>query len=241
MRTIRIYEPQSLEAGSTIKLSEDAAHHLVRVLRQKSGLKFNLFDGRGNERQAELIVQGKEAYAQIGEALASIPESPLNIELGQAVGKGDRMEYALQKAVELGVSSITPLITDFCAVKLQDERKERKVISWQKIVNSACEQCGRSTVPRVNEITPLNKWCRDNPGAQTIILDPKSSVRLSDLEKLQDKVRLLIGPEGGFSDDELELARKLEFTAVTLGPRILRTETASVAALAVIGAKFGDL
>ncbi len=241
MRTIRIYEPQCLEEGSKIKLSEDAAHHLLRVLRQKSGLKFHLFDGCAHQVQATLLIEGKEAYAQIGPKIPPLPESPLDIELGQAVGKGDRMEYALQKAVELGVSSITPLITDFCAVKLQDDRKERKVLSWQKTVSAACEQCGRSTVPKVAPITAFETWCQSAPDAQTIILDPKSSQKLSDLEQLKAKVRLLIGPEGGFSQGELELARNLEFTAVTLGPRILRTETASAAALAVLGAKFGDL
>ena len=167
-------------------------------------------------------------------------ESPLFIELGQVISRGDKMEFTIQKAVELGISKITPLYSSRCGVKLDDKRKDKKVEQWQKIAISACEQCGRNVVPKVGEITNIDDWYSKDPEALSLTLDPKASIKLSEI-KLKSKLRLLIGPEGGLDDSEIQKASENNFVGVTLGPRILRTETAALAALSILGCTFGDL
>lgn len=242
MRTVRIYEGEtSLAPGSTFKLSEDGFGHLCRVLRFKEGDAFVVFDGKGHEYNAKLLEVKKQALALCEDPICRDNESPLEIELGQVISRGDKMEFTIQKAVELGISKITPLYSSRCGVKLDEKRQERKIIQWQKIANSACEQCYRNVVPTVNKVMDLNTWCEDsNPEVLNLTLDPKAQIKIKDLN-IKGKVRLLIGPEGGLSDDEIAKSKKAGFIGVTLGPRILRTETAALAALCVLGAHFGDL
>ena len=152
------------------------------------------------------------------------------------------MEVILQKSFELGVSSITPLISERCVVRLNEQRMDKKVESWQRIVISACEQCGRNVVPEVREPLPLATWCSlHDPTVLSLTLDPGSSDTLNTLEVSTDRLRLLTGPEGGFSDAEVALTKAHGFATVRLGPRILRTETAPLVALSILGARFGDL
>lgn len=151
------------------------------------------------------------------------------------------MDLTVQKAVELGIFEITPLTSIRCNVKLDEKRSLKKVESWQKIAVSACEQSGRAFVPKVNEITDLKTWCKKDADALNLTLDPLSSLRLKDLKPTSAKIRLLIGPEGGLSQEEINEAAQCGFIGVSLGPRILRTETAALVALSILGSHFGDL
>ena len=242
MRTVRIYDKQdNLQEHQEITLGENGSGHLCRVLRFKAGDLFNIFDGNGNEFKARLLSCGSKAQAEILERVANNSKSPLQIELGQVISRGDKMDLTIQKATELGIYSISPLTAVRCNVKLDEKRSLRKIDSWQKIAISACEQSGRADVPTVNPITDLNSWCAQDSDALNLTLDPLSSLRLKDLKPTSSKIRLLIGPEGGLDSSEIATASKCGFVGVSLGPRILRTETAALVALSILGSHFGDL
>ncbi len=242
MRNPRIYLDVPLHVGTTIELSDDAFGHIVRVLRLPEGAAITLFNGDGNDYQAALTqVSKKQACAKILDATAVSNESPLAIHLGQGISRGDRMDFTLQKSVELGVSAITPLFTERCGVKLSGDRLAKKIDQWQKIVISACEQSGRSTVPVVNEPMQIDDWLNQETAALKINLHPKAQHSIMTLPMENSRVRLLIGPEGGLSDAEITRANNAEFVDVLLGPRILRTETAALTAITALQCRFGDL
>lgn len=242
MRNPRIYIDVPLNVGTTIELSDDAFGHIVRVLRLPEGASITLFNGDGNDYQGELTqVSKKQAAAKILDATAVSNESPLAIHLGQGISRGDRMDFTLQKSVELGVSAITPLFTERCGVKLNGDRLAKKIDQWQKIVISACEQSGRSTVPVVNEPMQIDDWLNQETSALKINLHPKAQHSIMTLPMENTRVRLLIGPEGGLSDAEITRANNAEFVDVLLGPRILRTETAALTAITALQCRFGDL
>ncbi|PTU33220.1 16S rRNA (uracil(1498)-N(3))-methyltransferase [Stenotrophobium rhamnosiphilum] len=240
--TSRVYIDQPLSAGGTITLPEDAARHLVQVLRMRLGDSFITFNGQGGEYAATLsTVSKREAQASIGEFNTVDRESPLNITLAQCVSKGDRMDYTLQKAVELGVSNIVPLISSRTVVKLDAERWAKKIEHWQGVIISACEQSGRTRVPQLAAHQDLDYWLRSSANdSLKLVLAPGASKQLRQLDPTSRAITLLIGPEGGLSEVECTLAAKHEFIPLALGPRILRTETAGVAALAAIQAQWGD-
>ncbi|MED5523480.1 MAG: 16S rRNA (uracil(1498)-N(3))-methyltransferase [Pseudomonadota bacterium] len=241
MRNPRIYEPQPLSQGQTLALSEDGANHVGRVLRMQPGQELRLFNGDGNDYHAIITEAGKrQVQVTITGAEALANESPLRIHLGQVISRGDRMEFVIQKAVELGVSEITPLFSERCGVKLQGERLDKKVGQWQKVAISACEQCGRATVPVINEVAMLSDWVAAPFDGHSLTLSPYAKGGIASLAKAGG-ARLLIGPEGGFSDDEVALARQAGFTDVLLGPRVLRTETAALAAISALQLTLGDL
>lgn len=248
MRVPRIYEPEAqLSPGSSVTLSEDGSGHVCRVLRLKAGSPLRVFDGQGHEFQAELTEAGKKAVVRIGESIpeAAQRESPLRMSLGQVISRGDKMDFTIQKAVELGIADIYPLTSVRCNVKLDDKRQDKKVQSWQKIAAAACEQCGRAVVPVVHPIMSAEEFCRSCTSQVKFTLDPYSTLRITDLSLNpaagQNSVTLLIGPEGGFEPEEVQTATQCGFAAVQLGPRILRTETAALVALSILGSKFGDL
>ena len=247
MRNPRIYLNQSLNVNETVALSDDAFGHVVRVLRLKEGDNITLFngisvDGQYFEYAAQLVdVSKKRASATILDANATFHESPLSIHLGQGISRGDRMDFTLQKSVELGVSEITPLFTERCGVKLSGERLAKKQEQWQKIVISACEQSGRCFVPKVHDPIMLDDWLSQETNELKINLHPRAQHSIMTLPVETDQVRLLIGPEGGLSDDEINSANKFEFTDVLLGPRVLRTETAALTAITALQCRFGDL
>tara|TARA_B110000881_G_C18564233_1_gene511635 strand:- start:694 stop:1452 length:759 start_codon:yes stop_codon:yes gene_type:complete len=251
MANPRIYQNALFTVGQTATLSDDAFGHTVRVLRLKEGDAITLFsgliiDGRYGEYQAELVnVSKKSAQANILSFTEKDNESPLNIHLGQGISRGDRMDFTLQKSVELGVNTITPIFTERCGVKLNKERLEKKHQQWQKIVISACEQSGRCMVPMVNDPIFLQDWLNQDTDALKINLHPKAKYSIMNLphEHLnqQARVRLLIGPEGGLTDDEIDKAKKADFNDVLLGPRVLRTETAALTAITALQCRFGDL
>jgi len=248
MRNPRIYQNQALTINSTITLDDDAFGHTVRVLRLKEGDLITLFNSQINEDemygdfQAELInVSKKSAQAVIKTFTEVANESPVNIHLGQAISRGDRMDFTLQKSVELGVNTITPLFTERCGVKISAERLNKKVEQWQKIVISACEQSGRCFVPKVNEPKILQDWLSETTSALKLNLHPKAAHSIMNLPQENNRIRLLIGPEGGLSDDEIGQAKQHQFIDVLLGPRVLRTETAALTAITALQCRYGDI
>ncbi|WP_028080580.1 16S rRNA (uracil(1498)-N(3))-methyltransferase [Solimonas soli] len=231
-----------LRSGASLRLPEGAFRHLVQVLRLRAGDSFIAFDGRGGEYRAELVEVGKrEASAKLLAFDEVDRESPLDLTLAQCVSKGERMDYTLQKAVELGVTRIVPLLSSRSVVRLDAERWDKKLEHWRGIVVSACEQSGRTAVPPVADISALPAWF-DAEGAHgtRLTLDPLAHHSLHQLPAPNGPLTLLVGPEGGLSDHELERARAAGYIGVRMGPRVLRTETAGVAALAALQAMWGD-
>ncbi|MFT4871760.1 MAG: 16S rRNA (uracil1498-N3)-methyltransferase [Colwellia sp.] len=243
MANPRIYQASIFTLHETVKLSDDAFGHLIRVLRLKEGDQVVVFNGEeAFQYQAKLInVSKKQAYAEILTKDVVDNESPLNIHLGQGISRGDRMDFTLQKSVELGVNTITPLFTERCGVKLNAERLEKKRQQWQKIVISACEQSGRARVPVVAQPMLLVDWLKQETSALKINLHPKAQHSIMSLPMENTRVRLLIGPEGGLSDEEISQANENDFVDVLLGPRVLRTETAALTAITALQCRFGDL
>ncbi|OKY26335.1 16S rRNA (uracil(1498)-N(3))-methyltransferase [Thalassotalea sp. PP2-459] len=247
MRNPRIFENQPFSTGDTVTLSDDAFGHAIRVLRLKSGDTITLFNGQlinnsYGEFQAVLTDVGKKsANAIIGEFTEVDNESPLNIHLGQGISRGERMDFTLQKSVELGVNTITPLFTDRCGVKLKGERLQKKCDQWQKIVISACEQSGRCTIPMVKPAISLEEWLMQSTSALKLNLHPKAEQSIMALPLSHNRIRLLIGPEGGLSDEEIAQSKKHEFNDVLLGPRVLRTETAALTAITALQCRLGDI
>lgn len=243
MPTPRIYLPTPLHPGAEVALDARAAGHAVRVLRLRAGDALVLFNGDGNDYTAELIdVRKEHAVCRIHTARERPTESTLSIELAQGISRGERMDYTLQKAVELGVQRIVPLATERSQVKLSGEREEKRLQHWQGIILHACEQSGRSRVPELLPVQRLDQWLATRPRAgQALFLDPEGDVSVSGLKGPVDTLSLLVGPEGGLSPAERELAVRGGFLRLRLGPRILRTETAAVAALAALQGIWGDL
>ncbi|MFQ5488596.1 MAG: 16S rRNA (uracil(1498)-N(3))-methyltransferase [Gammaproteobacteria bacterium] len=240
MRTPRIRQAVVLDAGAHQQLDEAASRHLLRVLRLKAGDHLTLFDGRGREHQATLLAgRGRHAEVEIGAPLERNVESPLDIILVQGISRGERMDYTLQKAVELGVKCIAPLFTARCNVKLTGERLEKRLAHWQGVIIHACEQCGRSRLPTLEPAQALEQW-QAPEAALKLVLDAAATGGLGSLAAPQGMVILAIGPEGGLTAQELRRLQHQGFQALRLGPRILRTETAGMAALAALQTLWGD-
>ena len=243
MRIPRIYLPTPLASGASVALSDNAANHVVRVLRLKPGAPLILFNGLGGEYEAVLLSMDRNhTEVSVGNHIARETESPLHITLAQGVSRGERMDYTIQKAVELGVTKIVPLISERCEVRLEGERLAKRVQHWQAVVVSACEQCGRNRVPPVLAPVPLSGWLAEPVHGVRLVLDPLAPATLSSLARPDDRlITLLIGPEGGLSDAEVKCAQQSGFEGIHLGPRILRTETAAVTALSALQVLWGDL
>lgn len=236
----RIYYPTSLTIDSVYPLDADNAAHLIRVLRLNEGDQIEVFNGLGNEYSAILCdVQKKSASFKIQALARQEPKPLLALHLGQVVSKGDRMDFTIQKATELGVSEITPLWSERCEVRLKGERLEKKMAHWQNIAISACQQSGRCWVPIIHPPLDFLDWAKTNTAAIRLLLHPHQQQPLSQYAQ-PNSVALLIGPEGGFSEEEVTQAIAAGFTGLCLGPRILRTETASLAAISVLQYAWGD-
>lgn len=239
-RAPRFYDPQHLSPGTDICLGDSASQH-VRVLRLREGDALRLFNGDGLEYSAHLLeVSKRTVRAQVADATPTGSESGLILHLGQAISRGERMDYAVQKATELGCSRITPLFTERCEVRLNSERQDKRLRHWQQVAISACEQSQRNALPELQPPQTLEQWLSDCDAELKLVLHPHSAVPLASLDK-PASVALLIGPEGGLSDAEVELAQQQGFQPLTLGPRILRTETAPVAACAILQYLWGDM
>ncbi len=244
MALTRLFIRSELQPGQALELDKEQAHYLGRALRLRPGDALTVFSGASGEFSATLTSIGKSgAEVAVGAAIETATESPLKVHLVQGVSRGERMDMVVQKATELGVKRISPVLTEYSMVKLEGSRASKRREHWQKIAESACEQSGRTRPPLIDEPLPLKTWfgAKTSESDVDLILKPGASTSMASLKAPQTKVCLLIGPEGGFSDTEYEDAEVCGFKAVSLGPRVLRTETAAVAAITVAESLWGDL
>lgn len=243
MRIPRIYHPELLTDIKYCQLTDEASHHVGRVLRMQAGEQLELFDGSNHVYQAVITQASKKAIeVNIINSVLTDRESPLSIHLGQVISRGERMEFTIQKSVELGVKVITPLWSERCGVKLDAERMDKKIQQWQKIAISACEQCGRNVIPEIRPMMKLQDWCAEQDGSLKLNLHPRAKYSIRTLPTIPTEgVRLLIGSEGGLSPQEIAQTEKQGFTEVLLGKRVLRTETAALTAITALQVCFGDL
>ncbi len=240
----RLYVAEKLAAGAELRLGGEAARYLGRVLRLRAGETVHVFNGDDGEWSATIGNFGKDRVTlSVHEAIRNTAEPQLRIHLVQGISRGERMDFVVQKATELGVDRITPVLTAHGVVKLDSKRADKRRVHWQRVAESACEQSGRVNPPQVDAPLPLNDWLgAAAEGASTrLILSPGAGTSLTNIGAPAGGLCLLIGPEGGFSEREYDDGRVSGFEAVTLGPRILRTETAAVAALAIAQGLWGDL
>jgi 16S rRNA (uracil1498-N3)-methyltransferase len=239
----RVYVTGPLTAGRRHAIDGDAANHIARVLRLRQGEPLTLFDGGGGEYAARIEEFRKGAViVSVDEQLPVARESPLPITLAQGVSRGERMDWVVQKATELGVTRIIPVLTERSVVRLDAKQAERKRLHWQAIAVAACEQSGRDRIPGVDVPLTLAEFAgKADSRATRVLLSPTGSQRVADLPRAEGGIVVLIGPEGGLSEAEQRAALAAGFVAVRLGPRVLRTETAAVAALTLLQHRFGDL
>jgi 16S rRNA (uracil1498-N3)-methyltransferase len=242
MNSPRFHCPDGLAPGARFDLPADVARHAVRVLRLQSGAAITLFDGRGGEHAATIErIERERVAVQVGAWLAVERESTLQLTLVQAIQAADKMDYTIQKAVELGVAAMQPVASRRSVVRLQGERETRRLQHWQSVAIAACGQCGRNRIPPVAAPVTLEAWLAQPPtaGVLRLMLAPGAPVRLADLVP-PTRIELLVGAEGGLDEREVDAALRAGFAAVRLGPRVLRTETAGLAALAAIQTLWGD-
>ncbi len=241
MRTNRIYVPEDLREHSSIALSDGARRHLIQVLRLKSGDHFVVFDGSGRDFDARLREVGRQhCTADLLQIIRQEAQPDLHISLAVGISRGERMDFSIQKAVELGVSEIIPLFTERSMVQLKHERLQKRLEHWHGVIRHACEQSGRSRLPSLLPADKLAEWLERFRG-NGVMLDHRADTPLVDLPAPAHHLTLLVGPEGGLSRNERQHAQVAGFQSARLGPRILRTETAPIAALSVIQALWGDL
>ena len=241
MRIPRAYIDVELAVGAAIALPDEVHNHLVKVLRMRVEQQLVLFNGDGSDYLAKLTeVEKRRSSVVIESAEARSNESPLRIQVGQGLSRGERMDFAIQKATELGVSEITPLFTERSEVRLNAERQAKRTKHWQQVAISACEQSYRAVLPKISEPESLTDWLQRCDAELKLVLSPHTEpLVLGDLER-PSSVALLIGPEGGLEESEVEQAISAGFHPWLLGPRVLRTETAPVAAAAVLHYLWGD-
>jgi 16S rRNA (uracil1498-N3)-methyltransferase len=243
MRLTRLFHDGPLDTGTVLSLSDVNAHHLKTVLRARTGQELVLFNGKGGEYLATICeISKKTLLVEINRHTAVNRESALQIVLAQGVSKGQRMDYCIQKAVELGACAIQPVTTVRCAVRQKGDRSNRKESHWQGVVTSAAEQSGRTLLPRLGTTVSLHDYLRRTADVSLkLVLDPLADTALCDLTPPDQSVHILTGPEGGLSEEEICQSKENGFIGIRMGPRILRTETAGVAAIAVMQALWGDL
>jgi len=246
----RLYCPMPLHGAAVIELPPAAAHHASRVLRLREGDAVTLFNGEGGEFEAQLIrIEARTVTAQLGGHLELERESPLNVTLLQGVAGADRMDYAIQKAVEMGVAAIAPLAMARSVTRLDAARASKRAEHWRSVIVASCEQCGRNRLPLLHPLRDVGAAFESpepvGPGAAdgaalSLVLAPGEGSALTKFERPSGAIRLMVGPEGGLTAEELALAKRAGFRTASLGPRVLRTETAGAAALAAMNALWGD-
>ncbi|TQV74146.1 16S rRNA (uracil(1498)-N(3))-methyltransferase [Aliikangiella marina] len=240
MRIHRFYAPITLAVRNELPLPKEASHHCIQVLRYSVGDSLILFNGDGFDYIAEITaIEKKSCAVTITEKINLENESPINIHLFQGIARGDKMDLIIQKSVELGVKYFTPIFTERSNVKLDNKRQEKKLVHWQNIAISACEQSGRAIVPKINPPVQI----KNLPGDENtlhLILEPTATSRITDLPKTKN-IAVYIGPEGGFSPSDLDKLKSIGALGIRLGPRVLRTETAGLATIAILQTTFGDL
>jgi 16S rRNA (uracil1498-N3)-methyltransferase len=241
-RIARFFADEALRAGGTAVLPEDAAHHAVHVLRLRAGEEVTLFNGRGGEYAGRIAaIERLRVTVDLLEQRALERESPLAVTLVQGVSSSEKMDFTVQKATELGVAALQPVIAARSTGRIAGERAAHKRAHWQRVAIAACEQCGRNRVPQVLAPLPLAEYCRSTLAGPGLLLSPAAQLGLRDAAaRLQSTVALAAGPEAGFTGAEEALLAEAGFVPVRLGPRVLRTETAALAALAALNALAGD-
>lgn len=240
MRVPRLYTSQPLRANSEVLLVDDAAHYIGKVLRLRPEDYLKLFNGNDGEYSAHIVaIDKKTVTAVLEERLESSADPSLIIHLGLGLSRGERMDYAIQKATEAGVTSITPLLTERCEVKLKGDRIDNRMSHWERVAISASEQSGRCTVPTIAIPLAFSDWVPAPRSGASFVLDHRGENGFSALEK-PESITFLIGPEGGLSEDEVKLAQDNNFSGLRIGPRVLRTETAPVVAISIAQHLWGD-
>lgn len=242
MRIPRLYTPQPLTGGAQCVLQAAASHYLCRVLRARSGQSVRLFNGEEDAEYAAELIQPSESAAvlRVGERQPCRPEGPLHLTLAQSLCRGEKMDLVLQKAVELGVAAIQPLVSERTEVHLDAERSSKRYSHWRGVILGACEQSGRVRVPELLPVLALPEWLSQPADGLRVVLDPQATRSLRDVPLAAHRLCVLIGPEGGFSDRERDIFAAADVQGVRVGPRILRTETAGPAVLAALQALRGD-
>lgn len=239
----RIYFPETIPDHGVCRLSAIKAHHVAHVLRLAPGDPVVLFDGHGTVHDAVISSCERGAVSvRVSASRSENRESPLQVTLAQAVSSGERMDYTIQKAVELGANAVQPLLSERCVVRLSGERAAKRLLHWQGVVAAACEQCGRNHVPEVRPLLPLRDWLEQSAHANELrlLLAPGAAMGLRELPRPAGVVTVLAGPEGGLTAGEADDAVRAGFLPLRLGPRVLRTETAAVALLAAVQTLWGD-
>ncbi len=239
---IRLYHSSALDPGQNIALDKKPSHHLIRVLRAKKGSEISLFNGDGYEYLAEILEENtKHCQIRIKAKTRIDNESPLNITLLQGISRGDRMDTCIQKSIELGVHTIIPVLCQRTGTSLKGERAEKKLNHWQQITISACEQSGRCFIPEIKATIDFTQAVQNTHSDHKIILAPGAENTINSIPVPKNNICILIGPEGGFTEEEIQLATDNGFISISLGPRILRTETAGPACIAIAQTLWGDL
>lgn len=241
MHCHRIFTRKLLITGQVIELEAAASHHVARVLRMITGQQIILFNGHGGEVEAEIIsTTPSGVQVNIGDWKGGQKKTPIAVHLGQVISRGERMDYVVQKATELGVDAITPLFSQRCEVRLNQKRQNKRQQHWQQVAISACEQSGRCQVPTVHAPIHLTTWLKNCVAELKLVLDPYQHSSL-DVQVKPTQIALLVGSEGGFTELEIDQALTTGFHGLRVGPRILRTETAPVTALSILQYIWGDL
>jgi 16S rRNA (uracil1498-N3)-methyltransferase len=245
MRIPRIYTTQPLSENSSITLDQAAAHYVVNVLRMREGRPLILFNGEGGEYEGTLATTSKKsAMVNLFKFTDVVVESPIETVLGVCLIKNDRMDWLMQKATELGVAKICPLLSEFTDVKFHQDRADKKMQHWNQVVINACQQSGRTGIPVIEKPIKLEDWAARVESDQKLVLHPYQSKKLKEIiadDLTVNSVALLVGPEGGLSEDEVKVTHQYGFQPLSMGPRILRAETAPLAALSLVQQVFGDL
>lgn len=243
MANLRFFTNSPLALNTSVQLSDNAATHATRTLRLNVGDNAIIFNGDGFDYECTLTsIKKNNVIATITSTTPVSNESALSITLLQAISSGDRMDFTIQKAVELGVKNIQPITSQRSVVKLSAERAEKRTEHWQNVAISACEQSGRAVIPKVFPPLPLKNWLSQNPNnhATRILLNPVGAKRLAEMQQPASAIQLLVGAEGGLSQSEIDLASSQGFQSIVLGPRILRTETAALTAISAMQCLWGD-
>ena len=241
MRIARIYTTHKLHSNAVFMLEPEPSRHLARVLRLGVGDNLTLFDGSGGEYLSSITaVDNRQVQVLTGAHLRHECESPLNIHLGIAISRGERMDWIVQKSTELGINSLTPLSTKHTGVKLAGDRADKKIHHWQQIAISACEQCGRNRTPAIHPLETLDSWLVSTVAECKFVLHHRADTYAEQREP-PTSIALLIGPEGGLDESEIAAAEQAGYSSLKLGPRVLRTETAPLAAIAMLQGRWGDM
>lgn len=242
MRIPRVHIAPLPEGATELVLSRETSHYLSRVLRLPVDANIIAFDGRGGEYSAKILqIEKHRSTIALERFSPDNRDSPLSVHLAIAISRGERMDFVVQKATELGVSSITPLFSERCEVKLKADRQDKKLHHWRKVAISACEQCGRNLLPIINPPATLADWITQSDQELKLVLHLAEGQNVVDNADAPQSIALLIGPEGGLSEDEVTRAQNKGFKSMQLGPRVLRTETAPIAALSILQYQWGDL